>query len=205
MASSVDHNKMRQDLMDGVVKAIATYGIEGMTTRSIANIASLNEAYIYRYFLDRDDLASKTFIRTDNNLFNVFFENVPLLKDESKESYDVNLKEFFNASWAYMTDDFIYCKFYIRYVFSQIYSEEAKEAHRKNIEKLEEMFIPRIKDDAKMDAILHHIYTSSLIFLMEIATGEMENTIENRDLLFELLYPSVMQLVDPNKIANFKK
>lgn len=48
----VDHNKLRNQLMDGAIKAVSIYGLEGLTTRSIEQQCKLKDSYIYRYFED---------------------------------------------------------------------------------------------------------------------------------------------------------
>lgn len=39
----VDHNKLRNQLMDGAIKAVSIYGLEGLTTRSIEQQCKLKE------------------------------------------------------------------------------------------------------------------------------------------------------------------
>ena len=52
-------DEMRLALLDSTVRIIAKDGLDKATTRSIAQAAQLNEAYIYRFFNDKEDLFKK--------------------------------------------------------------------------------------------------------------------------------------------------
>lgn len=57
------YSKVRNQLMDGVIKVVARDGFDKLTTRSIASECGLHDTYIYRYFLDKEDLMRRAFIR----------------------------------------------------------------------------------------------------------------------------------------------
>lgn len=64
---------MKQDdtrlkLIDGTIHVIARDGLDKATTKSIGEETSINQAYIYRHFEDKEDMFAKTFESLDEEL-----------------------------------------------------------------------------------------------------------------------------------------
>ena len=58
-------------LINSAIDVIATQGLDKATTKLIANVAGLNEVYIYRNFNDKEDLFVKVFEYLDDNSFSL--------------------------------------------------------------------------------------------------------------------------------------
>ncbi len=58
-------------LIDRTIVVIANEGLDKTTTKAIVSGTDINEAYIYRYFKDKEDLLKKSFDTLDNELYNV--------------------------------------------------------------------------------------------------------------------------------------
>jgi len=198
----VDHDKYRNDLMDGAIKATAEKGIEGMTTRAIAGSVGLNEAYIYRYYRDRNDLLEKAFLRCDQNMMAVMKKEYACLRDRSL-SYRDRFFKFMNACWDYAVEDYTYALFYVRFYFSTFYNDRLRAEHLR----LAEEAIPSNQDvflqDIEPRLLINHIYRSALVFIMDLATGRRMDTPEERKQIFTLLYNSLAMNLDTTKIPNF--
>lgn len=52
------------ELLQGAVRAVARNGLENTTTRSIGAEAGIDDAYIYRYFKDKEELICRAFSRS---------------------------------------------------------------------------------------------------------------------------------------------
>ena len=60
--------EISRSLIDGTIRVIAREGLDKASTKQIGRATSMNEAYIYRYFADKDDLFSKAFDVLDEEL-----------------------------------------------------------------------------------------------------------------------------------------
>lgn len=76
---------MKQDdtrlkLIDGTIHVIARDGLDKATTKSIGEETSINQAYIYRHFEDKEDMFAKTFESLDEELVNKAMQHVSVRK-----------------------------------------------------------------------------------------------------------------------------
>ena len=75
---------MKQDdtrlkLIDGTIHVIARDGLDKATTKSIGEETSINQAYIYRHFEDKQDMFAKTFESLDEELVNKVMQHIPVM------------------------------------------------------------------------------------------------------------------------------
>jgi len=197
----VDHEKYRNDLLDGAVRAMAERGIEGTTTRAIADAVGLNEAYIYRYYLDRNDLLEKAFLRSDRNFLKNTGEAIHLLRDATLP-FKERFSRFFDAIMEYANSDHSYCQFYVRYYFSKLYTKKVRDEHMKIVAE----YIPEpdvIKPDANYELLQHMLFISVLSYIMDVSADFHEDTAESRAKLCDFLYLILIQELDTEKIPNF--
>lgn len=161
MKKEIDHEMYRHKLIEGAISAVSKYGYEGCTTKLIAKESNVNEAYIYRYFLDRDDLISKAFLLLDDELFEFLTNNVEVLSDKSK-SPDERFNTYFNNCFDFFEDNITYSRFYQRTYLSTFFQESLVKNHNelgaKLAKRIEELNIV-IKDPYMT---LHQFFT--LIF-----------------------------------------
>jgi len=54
-------DELRRRLIDGTIHVIAQDGLDKATTKQIRIETSINQAYIYRCFEDKEDMLKKTF------------------------------------------------------------------------------------------------------------------------------------------------
>jgi len=198
-----DHERYRNELLAGAIRATAERGLEGITTRAIAEAVSLNEAYIYRYYLDRNDLLEKAFMRSDEELMEFIRQEFETMKSSSlpfRERFAI----FFNRVWDFSVKDHIYCLFYVRYCYSTFFTDKVRDKHMALINEkipLEKEYFLEGTDPA---LIRHHIVVSTLSYLMDIATGHRTDTPEERDKICSLMYNTLLIYLDPAKIHNFQ-
>ena len=61
------HYDVSSTLINSTISVIANEGLDRTTTKAIVHGTSINEAYIYRYFSDKEDLLAKTFAELDED------------------------------------------------------------------------------------------------------------------------------------------
>ena len=124
----VDHNKLRNQLMDGAIKAVAIYGLEGLTTRSIEQQCKLKDSYIYRYFEDKEDLLKKAFLREDRSFINTIETNFSVMNND-KIDFKERCYSLWKPCWQYLVSRPDVCKFYVRYYYSTYFAQQALSEH----------------------------------------------------------------------------
>jgi hypothetical protein len=63
--SEMKQDELRRRLIDGTIHVIAQDGLDKATTKQIGIETSINQAYIYRCFEDKEDMLKKTFEELD--------------------------------------------------------------------------------------------------------------------------------------------
>jgi len=186
MKTTSEHEAMREDLMNGAINATAKYGLVNLTTKIISQECGLNEAYIYRYFIDKEDLLEKTFVKIDTELFNVLTEYHYVFNNTEK-SYKEKAREYFDLCWTYLGNGKKAGIFYIRYYNSAYFDRDKSYMHQK----LAEEFQEKISDNLKKSGtkvFLHAMFNLVLSYALDIALQKVENTPTTQDEIFELLY-----------------
>ncbi|MBQ8752023.1 MAG: helix-turn-helix transcriptional regulator, partial [Clostridia bacterium] len=92
------HPDPRGTLIQRTVQVIAEQGLDKTTTKAVVRDSGINEAYIYRYFEDKEDLLVQTFRTLDEELLQVTMANVPDVCDGTV-SYEEHYRRFFTATW----------------------------------------------------------------------------------------------------------
>lgn len=97
---------MKQDdtrlkLIDGTIHVIARDGLDKATTKSIGEETSINQAYIYRHFEDKEDMFAKTFESLDEELVNKAMQHIPVMYMQEMD-YEIRCWVFFTSVWKFM-------------------------------------------------------------------------------------------------------
>ena len=195
------HNKIRTALMDSTVKIVARDGLDKLTTRSIASECGLHDTYIYRYFLDKEDLLMRTFLREDKALTNHMLEQIRGADLEGTH-FREKLELIWIPTWRLLIENPEMCKFYVRYYYST-YFEDATEEFRHENREIMDVFKKFFDADFDVEMLYHYNIDTMLHMAMRVAIGEMENNEELEKEVFELIYS--INLVFTKKLENLKK
>jgi len=184
------NNEIAQSLMDGAINAVANFGLEGLTTKQIAVAANVSENYIYRYYVDRDDLLRKTFEKLDKELFEIAKNYCVLLKEDGSSMKERAYK-YFLACWAYIADGSNKCKFYVRYYNSTFFKGETVELHKKNCDEFYYMGFANAMKEKEISIVRHSLFALLLSQAMDVANGKVKNDDTMKKAFFEVLYSLV--------------
>ena len=181
----VDHKAMRVQLMDGAIKTVAERGLEGLTTRSIEQYSDVNDAYIYRYFIDKDDLLTRTYLREMSHITTIIFESI------SKETVNIQSRDKCYEAWnkcnEYLAANPNIVKFCLRFRYSTYYLNVLDEIRNERIERASKektIFLP----DTNIALIFEIMVDAILSYNMRIINGELDDTVENSSVFYEMLY-----------------
>ena len=194
----VDHSKIRAQLMEGAIKAVAEYGLEGLTTRSIEKQCKLKDSYIYRYFEDKEDLLKKAFIKEDKTLIGVIEHYFPIMQDDTLD-FRERCFSLWKPCWQYLVSRPDVCRFYVRYYFSTYFKRQAFNEHLNICENLVDKVRDSFAKEVNVEMLLHHILETMLTYSMKVALGEMSNTDEVSEMAFNFCYSVICAYISPPK------
>ncbi len=186
------HEEIRKNLINGTIYVIARDGINKATTKQIGQTTSINEAYIYRVFENKEDMFAKTFSYLDEELVTNVMQHVSVMYDQQIK-FEMRCWLFFSSVWEFLLGNREKCFAFIRYYYSPYFSKYSSEEHKKRYLPLVDQFKNAFRDEANVWMILNHILTTMLDFTVKIFDGEVPNNNDTAEHVFRLIYCSVCQ------------
>lgn len=180
------YSKVRNQLMDGVIKVVARDGFDKLTTRSIASECGLHDTYIYRYFLDKEDLMRRAFIREDEKMIRLMLDNISKM-DINELPFEEKLRGLWIPVWDYLISHPDSCRFYVRYYYSAHFEGEVVEAFRDNNKQLKQLFKSFCPDDKDVEVLFHHNVDTVLHLAMRFTIGELTDKGNLREDVLKLI------------------
>lgn len=178
-------NRIRTALMDAAIAVVARDGLDKLTTRSIASECDLHDTYIYRYFLDKEDLLKRAFLREDKKMVDLMLREDFL---EVESSLRDKLYKMWMPAWEYLLEHPDNCKFYVRYYYSVHFQKDAITDFEENNRVLKRRFKEIFSKEQDIELLFHYNIDTMLLLAMRVATGELENREELKNEVFELMY-----------------
>ena len=185
-------DEIRRGLIDGTIHVIAKEGLDGASTKQIGLATSINEAYIYRCFEDKEDMFAKTFAFLDDELVNKAMQHVPVMYMQEME-YEMRCWVFFTSVWKFLLGNREKCLAFIRYYYSPYFQRYSAEEHKKRYLPLVDKFRDAFRDEANVWMILNHILTTMLDFAVKVYDGAVPDNDDTAEHVFRLIYCSIRQ------------
>lgn len=186
------HYEVGQKLINKTIKVIANKGLDKTTTKEIVKNTEINEAYIYRFFDDKEDLLARTFDKLDEELVDITIHHIEVMYMRELE-YEIRCRVFFNGVWRFLLSNREKCLAFIRYYYSPYFHKHSAENHRNRYEKLVEKFCDAFKAESNVWMIMNHILNVMLDFAVKIFEDELDDNDDTNEHVFRLVYNSVQQ------------
>lgn len=188
----MNQSELRLELINGTIQVIAKYGLDKASTKQIGLATSINEAYIYRCFEDKEDMFAKTFALLDEKLVSKAMQHVSVMYMQEME-YEMRCRVFFSFIWKFLLGNREKCLAFIRYYYSPYFSMYSAEEHKKRYVPLVDKFSDAFREESNVWMILNHILTTMLDFAVKVFDNAVEDNDDTAEHVFRLIYCSVRQ------------
>ena len=185
-------DEIRRGLIDGTIYVIAREGLDKASTKLIGLKTSINEAYIYRCFADKEDMFAEAFASLDEELVTKAMQHVPVMYMQEME-YEVRCRIFFLSIWRFLLGNRDKCLTFVRYYYSPYFSKYSADSHKKRYESLVDKFKEAFREEANVWMILNHILATMLDFAVKVFDGAVPDDEDTAEHVFRLVYFSVRQ------------
>ena len=185
-------NELRFGLIDGTIHVIAKYGLDKASTKQIGLATSINEAYIYRCFEDKEDMFAKIFSFLDEELVNKAMQHVSVMYIQEMD-YETRCRIFFSSIWRFLLGNHDKCVAFVRYYYSPYFSMYSAKEHKERYIPLVDKFKDAFCQEANVWMILNHILTTMLDFAVKVFDGEIPDDNDTAEHVFRLIYYSIRQ------------
>lgn len=184
------HTNVKEILIDRAITVLGSAGMSKATTKAIVAGTGISEVYIYRHFVNKEDLLAKAFEKLDNELVQKAMLHIPVMYIQSME-YQTRCRFFFTAVWELFLQNQTKCTAYIRYYYSPYFAEYSAEAHKKRFIPLVSKFQDAFKDEANVWMLLNHILTTMLDFAVKVYDGQLPNNEDTAEHIFRVIYHAI--------------
>ena len=178
----------QQALLKGVVRAVARDGLENTTTRSIGEVAGVKDAYIYRYYNDKEELICRAFYDECKNFAELIIRHIELAKTAVISSYREGLYMVLSPAWEYLMDNPDMCKFCVYYYHSSSFRKFATIKYYQKVKDILDHLISLVPFCVDTGVLLNHLLISLFSFAVQIIDGDLPNSEVSRELVFEQMY-----------------
>lgn len=184
------HFNTRNRLIERTIEVIAESGLDKTTTKAIVNGTSINEAYIYRFFKNKEDLLSYVFEELDEELVTKMMQHVEVMYMQELE-YELRCRIFFEAVWKFILGNKEKCWAFIRYYYSPYFNKYSAVGHKKRYVPLVKKFSEAFVEEANVWMLLNHILNVMLYFAVKVFSGAVDNNDDTAEHVFRLVYYSI--------------
>lgn len=185
-------DELRRRLIDGTIHVIAQDGLDKATTKQIGTETGINEAYIYRCFVDKEDMFAKAFEALDEELFAKTMQHVSVMYMREFD-YETRCRLYFAAVWKFLLENRDHCIAFVRYFYSPYFTKYSAENHKYRFKPLVAKFKEAFKEEADVWMILNHILNVMLDFAVKVHNEQMPKDDDYTEHVFRVIYASVKQ------------
>lgn len=182
----------RQALLQSTVRAVAKYGMKDVSTRNISGDAGVNDAYIYRYFKDKEDLLVQAYLLENDRFMRHVIRRIELVQEqaalqEMRDRYCI----IFHTAWRYLLDTPNVCRFFMYYYHSPNFEKYAQEAYKKQLDLLTEKIIHLFNGVEDAKHCLYALFVLMNSFAIQVVNSELPDNAETEDRVFRMTYNAI--------------
>lgn len=183
---------VRETLISRTITVIATEGLDKATTKAITKDTGINEVYIYRHFIDKENLFAKAFEYLDEDLYATAMKYIDVMYMKSLE-YEMRCRFYFSAVWECLLSNRDECIAFVRYYYSPYFTKYSAEAHKELFAPLVDKFKDAFIQEADVWMILNHILNVMLDFAVKVHNNQMSKEDNYAEHVFRVVYASIKQ------------
>jgi AcrR family transcriptional regulator len=179
-------DEMRKALLESTVEILAKHGFSGATTKAIASVHGLNEAYIYRIFGGKEKLFAATFEMLDNELVSTI--RASKIVADATEGVSNSLRAVFDRVWHFVLERQDRCLAYVRYYFSPYFMQLSHAGHMAAYKPIIAALQPFFREGADVTSLAHHVLSSLLDFAVRVHNGDIRDSKDTETHVFRVLF-----------------
>lgn len=192
----LNNEQIRTTLVNAAILSVSRVGLENATTRVIGEFAEMNATYIYRYFIDKEDLLRRAYVQENTAYIGKILEKLENIK-KSKETLSTKAATLWSYCVNYLLDRPDTCRFLRYYYNSPNLKNYVFEEHTHLFLKLKESVKPLCPDDERAELFIYYLLDSVFCLCMRALNEELNKTQTKRliDLTLQMtIIPTINNL-----------
>lgn len=187
-------------LLQGAVRAVARNGLENTTTRSIGTEAGIDDAYIYRYFKDKEELICRAFLAECEAYIDRILQSIEMLrKNEIAETLEDRCRFVVACAWNYLKEHPDLSRFFVRYYHSAGFQNHASEQFRMLLSRIAASVSETLNIQSNAPLVMIHLMESMFSFASKFADGLLPDNDDTLNAVFGQLYGIFRTAIGPEQ------
>lgn len=192
-----------KNLIASTMQIVADNGFAEFTMKKVTQCAGVSEALLYKYFATKEELLESTFTASCNEVFSIF-DDFQLPDTDDKLTVYAVFRGMWDTYFDFLIKNRQTTQFLYEYVNSPYFSA-SKEYYSKRREDFIEPFKQlalkigdpfRVKDRFISQYLWMYFTDASFVFARSIIRGELEDSSESRDMIWNLLADGFMGTIN---------
>ena len=180
-------------LLQSTVRAVAKCGMKDVSTRSISGDAGINDAYIYRYFRDKEDMLMQAYFLENERFMRCVGKQIDAIREERERfTLEERCHLGFRCAWRYLIDNPDVCRFFVYYYHSPNFQKYAFEEHRKQVDYLAEKILHLFERLPDAEDCLYALFTLLHSFALRVLNGELPDDAETEERVFKMVFTTIL-------------
>ena len=182
----------RTALLQSTVRAVAKHGMKDVSTRSISGDAGINDAYIYRFFKDKEDMLMQAYFLEHDRFLRQIGKTVEALYTGSITlPFREQCLLVFHSAWRYLIDTPNVCRFFVYYYHSPNFEKYAREGHRKQVDLIAEHIDCLFDSLEDTEDCLYALFSLLYTFALQVVNGETLDDEDTWERVSRMLYNTI--------------
>ncbi len=170
------------------MKAVATHGMKGVSTRSISGEAGINDAYIYRIFKDKEDLLMHAYFMENEKFLQTVGIHVRELLADDRLGPIERCESGYRFAWRYLIDNPDVCRFFAYYYHSPNYRECAKDEQWEQMKVISGQIAHIFPEDKDAHVLLYVLLIVLTTLALRVVDGDLPDDEETWSIVLDLLH-----------------
>lgn len=187
-------------LLEGAVRAVARNGLENTTTRSIGAEAGVDDAYIYRFYRDKEDLLCRAFLTECEKFVERILQSIDMLRRSAiAETLEDRCRFIVACAWNYLKDRPDISRFFVRYYHSAGFQNHASEQYRTYLSQIADSISETLVVQPNAPLVMVHLMESMFSFASKAADGLLPDNDDTANSVFDQLYGILRTAIGPER------
>lgn len=189
-------NDKRAALLESTVRAVAKYGMEAINTCHTSSDAGVSDAYIYRFFENKEDLVAQAYLLENYKFTYYVIRQIDLVRKQMIEyTLPDRCRLVFHAAWRYLIDTPDVCRFFAYYYHSPDFEKYAQEEQQTQLDELAEKILPLFDTMEDARNCLHALFILLNSFSIQVVNQEVPDEDETENRAFKTAFDTVFSAI----------
>ena len=190
-------------LLKSTVTVVARGGIDNASTRMIGKEAGFQDAFIYRYFKDKEDLLAYAYLLEREKFLNLAIRCIDRVREQMADQKLLErYRTVFHTSWRYLLDTPDVCRFLVYYYNSPNFEKYARMKYQEQSDSLTSHIVHLYDSEEYAKMCMYALFILLNSFGLRVVNGDLPDNAETEDKVCRVTYSAFCAHIKDSLLEN---